>query len=655
MSDTTNLALPLIEGAQAQKHVTHNEALRILDTLVQLAVLDRDLNAPPATPAEGQRWIVKSSPAPTGAWANHGGQIAAWQDAAWQFSSAKTGWVAYVVDEGALLAWNGAAWVDALTMLSSLQNIALLGLGTTADSSNPFSAKLNNVLFAAKTEAEGGSGDVRCKLSKESAAKTLSFLFQDSFSARAEIGLTGDDDFHFKVSADGSTFVDAIILERATGAAKFNSQFRLTSDISPSQIASNQNDYNPAGLSTASVLRLSTDAARNITGLQGGSDGRVLTVINVGANPIALKNADSGSSAVNRFLFGADLTLAAEQAVALWYDATSSRWRAQKQVGAHTFTTVAATGQLGASDGSAGAPGLCWSLDTNTGFRRIGNDAQAWVAAGADILANDSSGRLGLQSGTIVSGYRVTSLYSANEVGVAAYATHASYTGTCLRAQATRAANAAYSFIDGYSGDGADREFYLDGTGTLALDNATITSGADYAEFFEWQDGNPGLEDRVGVSVVLEGAKIRPATAQDAPSAVIGVVSAKPTVIGDAAALRWNKKYLTDAFGRTVMETYEAAEWEEIKNGHKVGRSFALDTLPDGIMPPPDAKRSTLSRKKLNPSHDPSKPYVPRSERAEWSAIGLMGKLRLRKGRPTGERWIKLRDISPAVEEWLVR
>jgi hypothetical protein len=58
---------------------------------------------------------------------------------------------------------------------------------------------------------------LRYKLSKESASKTLSFLFQDNFSGRAEIGLTGDDDFHFKVSADGSSWLDAITIDKTTG------------------------------------------------------------------------------------------------------------------------------------------------------------------------------------------------------------------------------------------------------------------------------------------------------------------------------------------------------------------------------------------------------------------------------------------------------
>src|SRR5882672_8949984 len=138
MTDTVNLGLPCIEGSQAQKHVTHNDALRMLDTLVQLAVLDRDLTAPPSSPAEGQRWIVKATG--TGAWAGHNNAIAAWQDGAWQFSPQQTG------------------WGDFFATVTSLQNLAMLGIVTTADTTNRLAAKLNNTLFTAKTVAEGGDG-----------------------------------------------------------------------------------------------------------------------------------------------------------------------------------------------------------------------------------------------------------------------------------------------------------------------------------------------------------------------------------------------------------------------------------------------------------------------------------------------------------------
>jgi uncharacterized protein DUF2793 len=215
MPDTPNLALPLIAAAQAQKHVTHNEALFVIDALLQCAVKDKDLVAPPAAPAEGDRYIVAASP--TGAWAGQAGMIAAWQDGAWRFYAAKPGMIAFVMDEGALTHHDGAAWVSGVTAGASLQNIARLGVGTTADAQNPLSAKLNNLLFTARTVAEGGDGDLRFKLNKEAAADTLSMLFQTAFSGRAELGLIGADDFGIKVSPDGSAFITALTIDKTTG------------------------------------------------------------------------------------------------------------------------------------------------------------------------------------------------------------------------------------------------------------------------------------------------------------------------------------------------------------------------------------------------------------------------------------------------------
>jgi Protein of unknown function (DUF2793) len=217
MTDTPNLGLPYIEAAQAQKHVTHNESLRMLDALVLLSALDRDLSAPPASPSEGDRYLVKSPG--TDAFAGMDDCVAHYIDGGWSFYSPRSGWTCYVVDESTLVIWNGAAWGDFFASVTAIQNLALLGVGTTADATNPLSAKLNNTLWVAQTVAEGGDGNLRYKLSKESAAKTLSFLFQDNFSGRAEIGLTGDDDFHFKVSPDGATWVDALRLNKTTGAA----------------------------------------------------------------------------------------------------------------------------------------------------------------------------------------------------------------------------------------------------------------------------------------------------------------------------------------------------------------------------------------------------------------------------------------------------
>ena len=112
MSDTsTQLLLPYLLAAQAQKHITVNEALRLLDGLVQLAVLDRHLTVPPASPADGARYIVASGA--TGAWAGWDLNVAYHVDGAWMRLVPRPGWQAWVIDEASFLAWNGSAWVAA--------------------------------------------------------------------------------------------------------------------------------------------------------------------------------------------------------------------------------------------------------------------------------------------------------------------------------------------------------------------------------------------------------------------------------------------------------------------------------------------------------------------------------------------------------------
>jgi hypothetical protein len=222
MTLSPNLALPYLSAAQAQKHVTVNEALRLLDAVVMLAVLDRDLAAPPPSPADGARYIAAAGAA--GAWTGHAGAIAAWQDGAWTFIVPRPGFLAYVVDEAALVVFDGTSWQGAGGGSPSvLDNLTRLGVGTAADATNPFAAKLNNALWTARSSAEGGDGTLRYKMNKESAAATLSLLMQTAYSGRAEIGLTGDDDLHVKVSPDGSAWFEAIRIERASGRVVFPS------------------------------------------------------------------------------------------------------------------------------------------------------------------------------------------------------------------------------------------------------------------------------------------------------------------------------------------------------------------------------------------------------------------------------------------------
>ena len=215
MSNSNRLALPFIDAAQSQKHVTHNEALVALDALVHLAVKARNVSAPPASPLEGDRYLVPSGA--TGGFAGHANAIAAFDNGGWAFLAPKAGWRVYVEGEGLFLLFDAAAWKDVGLSLQSLQNLSRLGVGATADAANPVLAKLNGALFTARATSEGGTGDLRFALNKSAAGNTVSQLYQTNYSGRAETGLTGDDRFRIKVSADGTTWRDALSADPATG------------------------------------------------------------------------------------------------------------------------------------------------------------------------------------------------------------------------------------------------------------------------------------------------------------------------------------------------------------------------------------------------------------------------------------------------------
>ena len=216
--NTARLKLPFIAAAQAQKHVTHNEALLALDAIIHAAVEDKDLAAPPADPQEGQAWLVAASA--SGAWAGHEGEMAVWSDGVWRFHAPAAGWIVLVRDENRLIVYNGVLWRDFGEMLGALANLDKLGVNTAADDTNRLAAKSDAILFS-HDDVTPGTGDIRVKLNKKQSGKTASFLFQDNWSGRAEIGLAGTDDFHVKVSTNGGSWIDAIRISAGANDVKF--------------------------------------------------------------------------------------------------------------------------------------------------------------------------------------------------------------------------------------------------------------------------------------------------------------------------------------------------------------------------------------------------------------------------------------------------
>ena len=268
-------------------------------------------------------------------------------------------------------------------------------------------------------------------------------------------------------------------------------------------------------------------------------------------------------------------------------------------------------------------------------------------------------------------GTRLLVAYGAENDSAGAFrCTNSSFVNTVLKASANKAGNSNYVLISGASNNEADNEFIFRGDGNGFCDGSFSGGGADYAEYFEWKDGNSSSEDRRGYSVVLNDNKIVKATDSDDVSKIVGVISATPAVVGDTDIYRWKGKHLKDDFGAYIWEDYTVIEWTEaIEEGNEiqhVEHSYATDEIPDGVTAPSDATVLTtekdkygndvsIKRRKLNPEWNKDTVYISREDRKEWDTVGLMGKLRLRKGQPTGTNWIKMRDISSDIEEWLVR
>jgi len=147
--------------------------------------------------------------------------------------------------------------------------------------------------------------------------------------------------------------------------------------------------------------------------------------------------------------------------------------------------------------------------------------------------------------------------------------------------------------------------------GLTYADGAYASTGADYAEYFEWLDQNLESEDRVGFFVALDGEKIRKANSTD--DYILGVISSTPSVVGDNYE-SWQGKYITDEWDRIQYhEVLIPATYIEIDGELIIERDERTDIQPI-----------------YNPEWNSSQEYITREHRIEWSPVGMMGKLLVR-------------------------
>ena len=238
MSQTsTHLNLPYIQPAQAQKHVTHNEAIELLDLITQLTVIGFDATTPPVSPNEGDTWALGASP--TGAWAGYDDQIASWRAGGWLFVPPVAGWRAY--GAGEMRVFDGSTWV---AMPPVLENLPGVGINASSDTTNKLSVAADATLLN-----HAGTGH-QLKLNKATTGDTTSLLFQSNWSGRAEMGLAGDDDFAVKVS-DGTTWFTGLTVVGASGAVQINEVLSLPPRATPASATAGDVYFD----STANTLR----------------------------------------------------------------------------------------------------------------------------------------------------------------------------------------------------------------------------------------------------------------------------------------------------------------------------------------------------------------------------------------------------------------
>lgn len=308
MANTTNrVKLPYILQSQSQKEVTHNVSLDLIDALLQAAMVSVGVNTPPGSPAAGDCYIVGTSP--TGAWAGQAKALA-FYTTGWNFVTPWEGLTVWASDVNLLYTYDGSAWGVTFNP-TSFANLTMLGVNATADSTNKLTVASTAILF------NNIGGDMQVKINKNASGNKASFLFQDGFSGRAEFGLLGDDNFTLKVSADGSTFFNALKMLANSGRTALKANASGLSGAGTTQgtataITNQTNEFTTVAASSGAVL-------------PSPEQGEFIFVANAGANALNVYPA-SGHS-INALAANAAFSLAAGKNCLFWA-ATASKWYA---------------------------------------------------------------------------------------------------------------------------------------------------------------------------------------------------------------------------------------------------------------------------------------------------------------------------------------
>ncbi len=382
---------------------------------------------------------------------------------------------------------------------------------------------------------------------------------------------------------------------------------------------------------------------------------------------------------------------------------------ATKLVAARTFSltgdvTAAAVSFDGSSNVALNTTLENFILSPGGAFQKFTRDPDGRISQVTPVVQSDLTNLLGsyyartgagynFNAGLTVSGSKTISIYGQNPVvgfGINSGTTEIASTGYFIghaayglwvhnmttlsgsmanlvsfqRSNSSNYAIACFtttSSVSGSSIPAGPMEFSVSSLGSVYGGTNYAAIAADYAEFFEWEDGNPDAEDRIGQSVVITGeAKIRLATPEDDPSDLLGVISGTGAFIGNSAENWWAGRYMYDDFGRKIPEQRTLKRWfvdATDKEGKPVRKEISyyqteIDNL--SIEVPEDAETVVHSCFKENPEWVEGQEYVAREKRKEWAVVGLLGQIWVKRGQPVSENWKRLGKSNDSAEVWLI-
>lgn len=281
MPETTNLSISLVEQNQSQKEVTVNEAISVIDAIMNCGAISNNVNTPPDSPVPGSVYIIGNNA--SGEWENHNYQIAYFQGI-WKFIQPNEGISLWVNDEDCLYVFDGTEWRTLLTSGGNnspdledfyftdlakndvlqytgssfinkpyISNIPSVSVNTDLDANNKLSVRSNSVLFASESD------NIRVNINKNSENSVSSVIFSDNFSAKAEFGLIGDNDLQFKVSFDGENFYQSFVIDNENGDITFKNNLKAEGNLSNATFKNCSQAFNindNSGSSTALDLSL---------------------------------------------------------------------------------------------------------------------------------------------------------------------------------------------------------------------------------------------------------------------------------------------------------------------------------------------------------------------------------------------------------------